>query len=132
MVALSGEFFKQVVRHCRNEYPNEACGILAGKGAKVEQVYEMVNADKSAVTFLMDGKDQLKVIKEIRSLGLEMLGIYHSHIASKAFPSRHDVEMAFYPEASCVIISIQDKNNPVAKSFKIKEGRIEEEELKIV
>lgn len=124
----------KIIKQCVKEFPNEACGILAGPPSlrRVTKVYEMTNTDKSAATFFMDAKEQLKVTKEIRDSGLEMAGIYHSHVASGAYPSNHDVEMAFYPEASYVIISLIDKNKPDIKSFKINEGRITEEEIKVV
>lgn len=91
----------------------------------------MSNVDKSPATYFMQGQEQLKVMKEMRNLGLEMSGIYHSHVASQAYPSAHDVELAFYPDASYVIISLKDKNNPSIRSFRIKEGNITEEEVKI-
>lgn len=131
MLILKKELFEQIVRQCIRESPNEACGILAGKEEKVEKIYEMSNIEKSPSTFFMEPKEQLKVMKEIRNLGIEMVGIYHSHVASQAYPSAHDIELAFYPEVSYVIISIKDKDNPSARSFKIKEGRIIEEEVKI-
>ena len=132
MLTLKGDDRDKIIKQCIKEFPNEACGILAGRNGKVEKVYEMTNADKSAATFFMDAKEQFKVAKEIRNSGLEMAGIYHSHAASGAYPSSHDVEMAFYPEASYVIISLIDKNKPDIKSFKINEGRITEEEIKVV
>ncbi|MCM8792508.1 MAG: Mov34/MPN/PAD-1 family protein [Candidatus Omnitrophica bacterium] len=129
MLILKKELFEKIVSQIKRESPNEACGILAGKDGKVEKVYEMTNIDKSPSTFFMDAKEQLKVIKEIRSLGLEMLGIYHSHVVSVAYPSARDIELAFYPEVSYVIISLKDKDNPQVRSFKIIEGKIEEEKV---
>ena len=70
-------------------------------------------------------------MKEIRNKGEEIIGIYHSHVASEAYPSNHDVELALYPEVSYVIISLKDNKNPSVRSFKIVEGKITEEELKI-
>lgn len=124
-------YLSEMVQHCQKDYPNEACGILAGKDGKIERIYRMTNADKSSKTFFMDPKEQLKVMKEIRNLGLEMVGIYHSHPETEAYPSAHDVELAFYPEVSYVIVSLKDKNSPNIRSFKIEEGKITEEELKI-
>ena len=121
----------EMIQHCQKDYANEACGILAGRAGKVEKVHQMTNADKSSKTFFMDPKEQLKVMKEIRNQGLEMVGIYHSHLETEAYPSAHDVELAFYPEVSYVIVSINDKNNPSIRSFKIMEGEISEEEVKI-
>ncbi|TAN60528.1 M67 family peptidase [bacterium] len=131
MISLSKELFLQIVKHCKEELPDEACGILAGKGSAVEKAYEMINADKSPENFIMDPAEQLKVMKELRNLGLEMVGIYHSHVASEAYPSSRDIELAFYPEARYCIVTLKDKNNPRIRAFRIKEGKISEEEISI-
>jgi len=139
MIILKKGFFEQIVKQCKQEYPNEACGILAGKDVRVngqsdrtvEKIYEMINVEKSPSFFSMSPEEQLKVNKDIRNLGFEMIGVYHSHVKSQAYPSSEDVELAFYPEVSYVILSLQDLNNPVIRSFKIEEGKISEEEIKI-
>ncbi len=131
MLTLEKELFKKITEHAIREFPNEACGILSGSQGRVEKVYEMTNTDKSPQTFFMDAKEQLRVMKEIRNKGEEMIGIYHSHVASEAYPSSHDVELALYPEVSYVIISIKNKKSPSVRSFKIVEGKISEEELEI-
>jgi proteasome lid subunit RPN8/RPN11 len=132
MITLRKELFSQIVSHCMEELPDEACGILAGKGGAVEKAYEMLNVDKGPENFLMDPKEQLRVMKKIRSLGLEMTGIYHSHVASEAYPSARDLELAFYPEAHYCIITFKDRNNPCMRAFRIEEGKISEEEVIIV
>lgn len=129
MLYLSKQNANDIIQHSIKESPNEACGILAGKEGRVEKVYTMANTDKSAATFFMDPKEQLKVMKEVRNLDLEMVGIYHSHLATEAYPSAHDMELAYYPEVSYVIASIKDKDNPKIRSFKIENGRINEEEV---
>ncbi len=129
MLYLSKDQAGQLIRHAKEQSPNEACGILTGKGARVEEIYQMANIDKSASSFFMAPKEQLSVMKKIRNLKLEMVGIYHSHPETKAYPSAHDLELAFYPEASYVIVSLEDKDNPVIRSFRIIEGKISEEEL---
>lgn len=147
MLILKKEFLEQIISQSKREAPNEACGILAGREGKVdpstslrvngehsrtvEKVYEMTNRDKSPSTYFMDAKEQLKVMKEMRNLGLEMVGIYHSHVASAAYPSAHDVELAFYPDVAYLIISLKDRDNPDIRSFKIVEGKVTEEEIKI-
>ncbi len=142
MLILGKDFLDKIIEHSKRALPNEACGILAGPPScigqdkedsvrRVNRVYEMTNADKSPETFFMDAKEQLKVVKEIRSLGIEMVAIYHSHVASRAYPSSHDVELAFYPEASYVIVSLKDKDNPNVRAFKIRDNKITEEKMKI-
>lgn len=132
MLRLKKEFLNRMIEHSKKRYPNEACGILAGRGGRVEKIYEMNNIDKSPSTYFMDAKEQFKAIKDMRNTGLEMLGIYHSHVASQAYPSAHDVEMAFYPEVSYVIISLKNRDNPSIRSFKIKDGKISEEPLTLI
>lgn len=131
MLILRKDLVERAIKHSRMEFPNEACGILAGKNGRVKELYEMANAQKSPETFFMDAKEQLKIMKEMRKKGLEMVGIYHSHVASHAYPSSHDVELAFYPEASYLIVSLKDRENPEVRSFKIADGVIQEEEVKI-
>lgn len=131
MLYLSKHDADTIIEHCRNDAPAEACGILAGRDKRVEKVYLMSNADKSSKTFLMEPKEQFKVMKEMRALGLEMVGIYHSHLISEAYPSSHDVEFAYYPDTSYVIASLKDRDNPVIRSFKIIDKNITEEEISI-
>lgn len=130
MFIIGKELLRRAVSHCAREFPGEACGIFAGKKEKVVRIFEGANADKSPSTYLMDPRQQFSVMKEIRSSGLEMVGIYHSHVDSEAYPSRRDIEFAFYPEASYVIISLKD--SPSVRSFKIEEKKITEEEVSIV
>lgn len=136
MLCLQKAQLNELVEHSKDGSPNEVCGILAGKILKkdarqVEKIYKMLNTDKSAQSFFMDPKEQLDAMKDIRNLGLEMLGIYHSHPETEAYPSKHDVELAYYPDASYIIVSIKDKNKAVLKSFRIVDEKITEEEVKI-
>lgn len=122
-----------IINHVKKETPNEACGVLAGKDEEVKKVYPMTNtSDRPELCYFMEPKEQFAVMKEIRNSGLEMVGIYHSHLETEAYPSAHDVELAYYQDVSYVIVSLKDKDNPSIRSFKIIEGKITEEELKIV
>jgi len=118
-----------LVAHAKREYPNEACGILAGKESHVEKMYEMVNTANSRIKYFMDPKEQLGVMKDIRNSGLDMIGIYHSHPDTEAYPSEEDRKMAFYPEAHYLIISLKDKANPITRAFKIGDTDINEKDI---
>ncbi|MGB9612956.1 MAG: M67 family metallopeptidase [Candidatus Margulisiibacteriota bacterium] len=132
MLIISLQQKEEIIEQAKEALPHEACGILAGKNGKAEKVYKMTNTSKSPETcYFMDPKEQFKVMKEIRNLGLEMLGIYHSHTGSEAYPSSRDVELAFYPDAYYIIISLRNINNPEVRAFKIVEGKITEEEIKL-
>jgi proteasome lid subunit RPN8/RPN11 len=56
--------------------------------------------------FLIDPLDQLRVEKDARARGLEVLGYYHSHPDHPARPSIYDREHA-WPWYSYVIISVE-------------------------
>ncbi len=129
-LAIKKNFLDEIISHAREEFPNEACGILGGKDKRVSKVFRMTNSEKSPMRYLMDPKEQFKVIKQMRSEELEMVAIYHSHPNVRPCPSSHDVELAFYPDSFYVIISIIS-GIPEVRAFKIVNGVIREEEIKV-
>jgi len=114
------------------EAPIEACGILAGKDGMVKELYKMTNTNRSSDHFMMEPKEQFKVVKDIRSAGLEMLAIYHSHPESPARPSAEDIRLAVTPDVAYVIVSLQDVDSPVIKGFLMQESDITEVPVKIL
>lgn len=132
MITIAKKLLNQIIEHSKQKYPREACGILAGRNGVVEKVYQMQNVSETPATrYFMKPQEQLKVFKEIRKLNLEMVGIYHSHVDSPAYPSATDLELAFYPEAIQIIISLQDFDNPDVQGFKIIEDKIEAEKIEV-
>lgn len=113
---------------CRQAYPNEACGILAGKGNEVLKIYKMANIENSPVSYLTDSMEQFKVMKDMRENNLSMVAIFHSHPSSAAYPSRRDVNLAFYQDTAYVVVGLAEKE-PVVKAFSIREGDIKEIEV---
>lgn len=132
MIILKESHLNLILEHCRKEYPLEACGILAGKGKEVKQVYAMSNIKNSSTEYLMDPQQQFRIFEKMREQETELVGIYHSHPQSSAYPSIKDREMAFYPEASYIIVSLQNFSSPRVRSFKIREGKVDEEKIEIV
>jgi len=130
MVHINNEILLQLINEAKRNDPNEICGIFAGKNRTITKALSLKNiSDKPELCYFIDPKEQLMAIKDIRAEGLELLGIYHSHPKSGAYPSKKDVELAFYPDAVYLIISLIQKDNPVVRAFRIVEGRISEEEV---
>ncbi len=129
MLTIKKTDLQKIFDHCDREYPSEACGILAGRGGRVEKVYTMTNAEPSPSFYLMDPQEQFRVMKEIRQEGMELVGIYHSHTESQAYPSGTDVGLAYYPEAVYLIVTLMDRKKPAARVFTIVDGTIAEVEL---
>jgi proteasome lid subunit RPN8/RPN11 len=118
-----------IIDHAYEGFPLEVCGILGGRGGVVSSLFRMTNTDQSKEHFMMDPAEQFAVIKRMRSEGLEMLAIYHSHPASPARPSAEDIRLALTPNVSYVIVSLEEANSPVLKSFRCFDGRIETEKV---
>jgi len=121
-----------MVEQAFDELPNEACGLLAGPSGRIEHVFPMTNADHSPMTYRLDPKEQIKVFNEIEDKGWDLIAIYHSHTHTPAYPSETDRKQAFYPEARYILLSLQDHTNPVVRGFTIRDGTIEEEEVRIL
>lgn len=91
----------------------------------MEKIYPMGNTEGSPVSYLMDASEQFRVMKDIREQGLAMVAIFHSHPASRAYPSPKDVSLAFYEDAAYVIVGLAGKE-PEVKAFSIREQEIRE------
>jgi proteasome lid subunit RPN8/RPN11 len=133
MIKIPKAVFDAMVDHAKKGFPNEACGLLAGRDAgAASDFYPMKNVDEASVSYFMDPKEQLKVFKAMREKNVELRGIFHSHVASEAYPSQKDVRLAFYPEVSYLIVSLSDMDKPVLRSYKIEEEKVIEEDVHIV
>ena len=126
---LPNEFAQAIVRQALNEHPNEACGLIAGTDSTASQLFPMTNAERSPVIYRMEPAEQLRVFNEIDTAGLDLVAIYHSHTRSPAYPSSTDVNLAYYPEAVYLIVSLRDMDNPDMRGFRITEGKVTEVEL---
>ncbi len=124
--------FEQMVAQAKALAPIEACGILAGKDNKAEKLFEMANADNRSDHFMMEPKEQFAVVEDIRSAGLEILAIYHSHPETPARPSAEDIRLALTPDVIYVIVSLQDANAPAVKGLLIEDGTVTEVPVKIM
>ena len=116
---------REILAHCLEERPNEACGLLAGRGGRVRRVYRTTNAERSVRSFLVDPEEQLRVMREMERDGLEFTAVYHSHPTSDAIPSPRDIQLASYPEALHLIISLK-KEPAVCRAYHIADGQASE------
>lgn len=133
MLIITRGHYEAILEYSRQQAPLEACGLIGGfaeTGSKVVQkVCFLNNLDQSSEHFSMDPKEQFAAVKEMRRSGWVLLGNFHSHPASPARPSEEDKRLAFDGEASYLILSLADGENPVLKSFRIQNGNAWEEEI---
>ena len=129
---IPADIFEQMVAQAKAEAPIEACGILAGRGNKVEKLYGMTNVEASSDHFMMEPAEQFAVVKDIRSAALEMLAIYHSHPFTTPRPSQEDIRLSLTPGVTYVILSLQGADGPDLKGFNIENSVVTEVPVKIV
>lgn len=122
--------FDAMVEHAWSDFPYEVCGLLGVRPDGPIEHWEITNDERSMTYYRMNGKEQLQAMRQIEDNGWG-LAIYHSHTHTEAYPSRTDVELAVYPEATYLIVSLQDRDEPEVRGFRILEGEITEVPVRI-
>lgn len=129
VVRLTRDQVERMVAQAQAEAPNECCGVLLGRGDDVQEVFPGRNVDESPHTYLMDPQDQLRAFRTMDERGWELVGIYHSHPLTPAYPSKTDVARALYPDARYVIVSLHAPGRPEIRAFRILDGQISKEDV---
>jgi proteasome lid subunit RPN8/RPN11 len=139
VLVLPRKLFDRMVAHARAEFPNEACGVVAGVEGAPLAVYPMRNAEASPVVY----REQLRVFNEVEGKGWEILAFFHSHTHTEAYPSPTDrgqahwtdpitmEEVPAYPKTRYLILSLMKRNEPVLRAFRFEGGEPVEEEVRI-
>jgi proteasome lid subunit RPN8/RPN11 len=128
---ISRSVINQLIRHARDDAPVEACGYLAEKDDILNTIIRLKNADNSPEHFSFEPAEQFAAIRRMRTDGVRLRAVYHSHPATPARPSQEDVRLANDPSLSYIIVSLAGAQ-PDVKSFRIKDGQVAAEPLNIV
>ena len=120
------------MRLAREGDPDEVCGILGGSNGAVSHVFPIRNtadevgsdsgvfrdrqtgeaaAGRKPVHYYMDPRDQLRVYNELDTLGLDVVGYYHSHTHTEAKPSPTDIRLATDLSPYYVLVSLTHQPN---------------------
>ncbi len=118
-----------LVAHARAEFPNECCGLIAGRDGTATRVLPATNAEGTPFMYVMDPREQMQLMDDIETADEDLVAIYHSHTRSAAYPSRTDVELAFFPEPLYVIVSLQQPDQPVIRAFRLTRSAPEGEQV---
>ena len=130
MIRLPKELANEMVRHAREEYPRECCGMLAGENDSISKLLKIKNIAQHIDEYELDPQEQVNAFEEIDRLSLRLLGIYHSHPDHPCYPSELDINQAFYPETLFFIIALKkDITAFQLKAFKLCEGNVREETI---
>jgi len=128
-VRISQELARELVDHAVADLPNECCGMIAGRGGTATRVLRAGNSEGSPFMYVMDPREQMRIMDAIDDSGDDLLAIYHSHTRSAAYPSRTDVELAFYPDTLYLIVSVADRDAPEIRAFRLSKGAPEGQQI---
>jgi proteasome lid subunit RPN8/RPN11 len=134
MLTIEQALVDEIVSHARADHPDEACGIIAGAAGSdtPARFIAMVNAERSPTFYRFDSMEQLRVWRAMDDADEEPVVIYHSHTATEAYPSRTDISYASEPNAHYVLVSTRDRDETEFRSYRIVDGHVTEEEVRIV
>ena len=132
MLELDQDLYDAIVAHARRDHPDEACGVIAGRDGRPERFIPMLNAARSPTFYEFDSTELLRLYREMDARDETPVVIYHSHTATEAHPSRTDVKLASEPDAHYVLVSTRDPEREEFRSFRIVDGEVSEEEVRVV
>lgn len=114
----------QIAEYAQSDYPNEACGLLAGKNDLIQKAIPITNvADTPQTQYQLDPIEQLQALKTLDTGDLDWIGIYHSHPQSMPIPSQTDINDSKDSKLLHLIVSLKDKK-PKFKAWQILEYRV--------
>ncbi|HLF98972.1 MAG TPA: M67 family metallopeptidase [Acidimicrobiia bacterium] len=127
----------EMVAHCYDGLPDEACGLLAGPVdgggvpiGPVTAVFPTANADASARTYTVDSRDHIKALRAAEAGGGDLIGVFHSHTHTEPYPSETDVRAAVEPHWLYVIVGLR-RESPEVRAYRIRDGRITDVPIEI-
>ncbi len=109
-IILSQSDKKILTEHAENEEPNESCAILFGKDSLVSEVFLTKNIEESPVNFTISNEQLIEGYKIAEEKRVEVIGVFHSHPNSDAYPSNTDKKFMQSNPVAWVIYSGINKN----------------------
>jgi len=133
MLVVKNELVEKINAHVEEAYPEEGAGFLIGDEGEVKEILALSNAREDAARhnrFLITPEDYLKAELKADSLGLSLIGVFHSHPDCPNVPSEYDREWA-QPFFSYIITRVDEGKVVNHRSWRLVEDRSKYDEEKI-
>lgn len=118
-IVLPRAIYDEIIAHAQEGKPEEICGILRGRGTEAFELFRAKNiAAERVENYDVDPQTLMKQF-EFEDAGDEMMGIYHSHPVSVAWPSATDAWNAHYPDTYYFICSTEYDDAPILRAFRM-------------
>ncbi len=116
---LPQSIYDEIIAHAREGKPEEICGILRGRDLAATELIRARNVAPDRIDNYDVDPQTLLLQFDFEDDGDEMMGIYHSHPVSVAYPSATDAWNAHYPDSVYFICSLEDDDAPVLRAFRL-------------
>ena len=123
MLKLSYSDYQALRAHGEETYPHECCGVLLGKampeGNSVGKIVRAGNTriDSAHNRYNIAPEELIRVQRQARGLGFDIVGFYHSHPDCPAEWSKTDFDEAHWVGCSYVITRVDNGKAVVTNSF---------------
>jgi proteasome lid subunit RPN8/RPN11 len=97
--------YLEMIDFCRTNLPFEACGLLSGTEGMGRTLWKLKNESRSPNRFSMSKESIQQAVNEMEVKGEQLIGIFHSHPSTPAFPSSHDIKNNPYTDLAYIIVS---------------------------
>ncbi len=122
----------EMVAHARDDVPHECCGLIGGTAEEAITVHRAANAEASPFRYSIAPREQLELMNRIDDDGQHLVGIYHSHTRTPAYPSQTDINLASgWPDAVYFIVSLGKPDQPDVRAFRIVGSQVEDVDLQV-
>ena len=124
--------------HCTSGFPLESCGLFLGPvnedgspTGEITSIWPANNIEQSARIYSVDPKDMFEANKFANSQSQEIVGVYHSHTHTLAFPSPTDISQSVDPNWCYAIVSLEKEDVDI-QYFQIRDGSANAIEAKLL
>jgi proteasome lid subunit RPN8/RPN11 len=144
MLKILQSAYVELRAHGEETYPHECCGVLLGHDdgygdRKVTKVARCGNTrqDSPQNRYNIDPKELVRIQREARQAGLDILGFYHSHPDHPARWSQTDHAEAHWFGCSYVITGVTNGEAEITNSFLLtgeneENKRLEDEPIEVL
>ena len=144
MPRIAQRLIDEMIAHAREDLPNEACGMVHAVDGEASEVHRVENTAASPYRYEMAPLRMMHLEQQRDDTGEALFAIYHSHVASPAYPSPTDVRMAFfppgeldrdpmYPDTLYILVSLAAEASPDVRAYHIRTlGEVEELPIEVV
>ena len=125
MLKVGRKEYEALRQHGEETYPHECCGVLLGQMREDERVVISIvragntRADSAHNRYNIDPRELVRVQREGRERGEDIVGFYHSHPDHPARWSPTDLAEAHWFGCSYVITSVEKGKAAITNSFEL-------------